>query len=112
MSEVRPAATVVLLRDGDAGLETLMLRRDPAARFLGGYHVFPGGAVGADDADPITAAVRETFEECGMLLARDAAGATLSIEAWMSALAERGALHAGAVSFGNPACRARPVDRP
>jgi 8-oxo-dGTP pyrophosphatase MutT (NUDIX family) len=112
MSEVRPAATVVLLRDGDAGLETLMLRRDPAARFLGGYHVFPGGAVGADDADPITAAIRETFEECGMLLARDAAGATLSIEAWMSALAERGALHAGAVSFGNLlAAHALSIDR-
>jgi len=100
MPEIRHAATVVLLRDGDAGLETLMLRRDPAARFLGGYHVFPGGAVGADDGDPIAAAVRETFEECGLLLAVDASGAKPSTATWTSILTDRPALHAGVASFG------------
>ena len=47
--EVRDAATVMLVRDGDAGLEVFMLRRTLNADFVGGAYVFPGGAV--DDAD-------------------------------------------------------------
>jgi 8-oxo-dGTP pyrophosphatase MutT (NUDIX family) len=77
-----PAATVVLLRDGATGVETLMLRRDTALEFAGGAWVFPGGRVDADDYPEGTdrgsaddsatltaarnAAVRETAEEAGL----------------------------------------------
>ena len=44
-----PAATVVLLRDGDDGVETLMLRRDTNLAFAGGAWVFPGGRIDPDD---------------------------------------------------------------
>lgn len=72
----RPAATVLLLRDGPAGLEVFMVVRHDAIAFAGGAVVFPGGRVDeADHAFPPTdpfhvAAIRETFEECGVLLAR------------------------------------------
>ena len=39
----RPAATLILLRDGASGPEALMLQRTQNAAFLGGAHVFPGG---------------------------------------------------------------------
>jgi 8-oxo-dGTP pyrophosphatase MutT (NUDIX family) len=98
---VRPAATVMLLRDGADGCEVFMMRRTLAAVFAGGLYVFPGGAVddadrseevarwcdGRDDADASArlqlpagglgfwiAAIRECFEEAGVLLARPAAG--------------------------------------
>ena len=93
--EPRDAATVVLLRDGTAGPEVYLLRRRPTMAFAAGMHVFPGGAVDPRDRDgaarwigppPATwaeafscdpglagalvcAAVRETFEESGVLLA-------------------------------------------
>jgi 8-oxo-dGTP pyrophosphatase MutT (NUDIX family) len=69
-----PAATVVLLRDVDAGLEVLMLRRDSAVAF-GGMWVFPGGRVDESDRRPEDrddqgparrAAAREASEECGI----------------------------------------------
>lgn len=77
---VRPAATVMLLRDGTDGLEVFMLRRTSSAAFAAGMYVFPGGRV--DDADVAVAgdrafefaAVRECFEEAGVLLAVDADG--------------------------------------
>ncbi|MCU0282840.1 MAG: NUDIX domain-containing protein [Candidatus Nanopelagicales bacterium] len=90
-----PAATVVLLRDGPAGLEALLMRRPDTMAFAPGMHVFPGGRVDpeqdsrakvrgsvleGDWADPglsraiVTAAVRETFEEAGVLLAVDRSG--------------------------------------
>lgn len=91
----RDAATIVLLRDGVAGLEAYLLRRVSSMAFAAGMHVFPGGRVDPDDAaahttwhgpppedwsatlsaDPplarglVCAAVRETFEESGVLLA-------------------------------------------
>jgi 8-oxo-dGTP pyrophosphatase MutT (NUDIX family) len=93
----RDAATVVLLRDGEPGLEVFMLRRVATMAFAAGLHVFPGGAIEVADSDVPTAAIvddaeldertwsdrgravvvaaaRETFEECGVLLAVDAAG--------------------------------------
>ena len=90
----RPAAALLLVRDGPAGLELLMTRRAEQARFAPGAWVFPGGAVDADDhaavadgagvrlrpgtppatAAAMRAAVREAFEELGVLLARDAQG--------------------------------------
>lgn len=99
---IRPAATVLLVRDGDAGLEVFMLRRNLNSDFVGGAYVFPGGGVdesdrtdpdleavcsGLDDATASArlgldsgglaywvAAVRECFEEAGVLLARNASG--------------------------------------
>lgn len=72
---VRPASTVVLLRDGAHDLELLMVRRNKALAFAGGYWVFPGGAVDDDDraaasGDPdaaaCIAAAREAQEEAGV----------------------------------------------
>jgi 8-oxo-dGTP pyrophosphatase MutT (NUDIX family) len=74
--EAIPAATVILLRDGPDGLETLMLRRNSKLEFAGGMWVFPGGRVDPDDYpddDPTdvevavrNAAVREAEEEAGL----------------------------------------------
>ncbi|WP_433274388.1 NUDIX hydrolase [Actinosynnema sp. CS-041913] len=91
----RDAATVMLVRDGDAGLEVFLQRRVLGMAFAGGMTVFPGGGVDPRDADTsvawtgptpawwaerfacppelaralVCAAVRETFEESGVLLA-------------------------------------------
>jgi len=97
----RPAATLVLVRDQDSGMEVLMVRRTQSAAFVGGAHVFPGGGVDAADASTglaacceglddteasrllgvergglayWTAALRECFEEAGLLLAHGADG--------------------------------------
>ncbi len=100
---VRPASTVMLVRDVEHGhgVEVFMLRRTLDAAFAGGMYVFPGGRV--DDADGTaeveavsdglsdreasarlglpagglaywTAAIRECFEEAGVLMARHATG--------------------------------------
>lgn len=98
---VRPAATVMLVRDGDAGLEVFMLQRTHGASFARSQYVFPGGKVDDDDHgevfEPIcdglddgpaseqmgmdhgglawlVAAIRECFEEAGVLLARPVDG--------------------------------------
>ena len=63
----RPAATVILLRGGDDRIELLLVRRNPAARFMGGAWVFPGGALDGDE-DARAAAVREVAEEAGVAL--------------------------------------------
>lgn len=86
MSDIRAAATVLLVRDGTAGLEVLMIEHH---QNVGGSLVFPGGKIEASDSDPrflersrglanideaaranYVAALRETFEEAGLLLAR------------------------------------------
>jgi 8-oxo-dGTP pyrophosphatase MutT (NUDIX family) len=71
-TEPRQAASVIVLRGGGDGLEVLLLRRNPAARFMGGAWVFPGGAVdaheGAGDSAHRIAAVREVEEEAGLRL--------------------------------------------
>ena len=84
---LRPAATVLLLRDGAGGLEVLMTRRSLTASFAPGAYVFPGGGIDAADAaahaqatrrptqsdlhlTQAIAAIRESFEELGVLLAR------------------------------------------
>lgn len=71
--EPRPSATVVLIREGEPW-ELLMVHRPGGADFAPSAYVFPGGTVHSDDAsapDPVrAAAVRELFEEVGILLAR------------------------------------------
>jgi 8-oxo-dGTP pyrophosphatase MutT (NUDIX family) len=99
-----PAATLALLRDGDGGLEVLLLRRAAHVGFVPGAWVFPGGGVDRSDGDkPVlarldglepeeaarrlglpwsdppaiaywVAALREAFEETGILVARDEEG--------------------------------------
>ncbi|MEW9554704.1 NUDIX hydrolase [Nonomuraea sp. NPDC050783] len=96
----RDAATVAILRDGPAGPEVYLLRRKATMAFAAGAYVFPGGSVDARDTDQavawagpspaewgatfhagerlarglVCAAVRETFEESGVLLAGPDAG--------------------------------------
>ncbi|MBU6257779.1 MAG: MBL fold metallo-hydrolase [Burkholderiales bacterium] len=109
---VRHAASLLLLRDGAAGLEVLMLRRaERAGDLRSGAAVFPGGVldardrlahgccVGGDDAhwsaalglaagglDYLVAALRETYEEVGLLLA-DAAFDAAALHPWRARLA-------------------------
>jgi 8-oxo-dGTP pyrophosphatase MutT (NUDIX family) len=64
-SPPRPSASVILVRDGDGGLELLLVRRNPAQRVMGGFWVFPGGAVDAGESHRATA-VRELAEEAGV----------------------------------------------
>jgi len=118
--DARDAATVALLRDSPTGPEVYLLRRVRAMAFAGGMHVFPGGSVDPADAaaetawagppasawarslgcaEPLAralvcAAVRETFEESGVLLAGpspDEVLADVSTDDWE---AERVALEA------------------
>src|SRR4051795_11500729 len=128
--ELRDAATVLILRDGEPDadgdtLEVFMLRRNLKSDFVGGAYVFPGGAVdpedrhenlepvcvGRTDADASArlgiergglafwvAAIRESFEEAGVLLAYDADGAIVDLDD--AASAERWAAHRAAVDTG------------
>src|SRR4051812_24932051 len=87
----RAAATVLLMRDTPHGIEVLMTRRSPTASFAPGAYVFPGGGIDAADSaahaiaarrptqddlrlTQAIAAIRESFEELGILLARHANG--------------------------------------
>jgi len=141
----RPAATVMVVRDGDgdgdgdgdrvgagapeSSIEVLVLRRNLRSDFVGGVYVFPGGAVdeddgraeamarcaGRSDADasrllglPVgglaywVAAVRESFEEAGLLLATRSDGGLVSLEEpgdQVRFQAHRDALNAGERTF-------------
>lgn len=101
----RPAATILMLRDGPGGMETLMLRRTRRTGFVPGAYVFAGGRVDPADGDPdavsrlsgldpqraaerlrlpadarppaaayYVAALREAFEETGLLVGRRTSG--------------------------------------
>jgi 8-oxo-dGTP pyrophosphatase MutT (NUDIX family) len=121
----KDAATVMLVRDGPGGMEVFMLRRNLESAPWGGLHLFPGGAVDEEDrhadleaicrgrsdveASAIlgvdsgglafwVAAVRECFEEAGVLLARDADGSVLSFAD--DATAQRFVQHRGEVDRG------------
>ena len=92
-----PAATVLLLRDGPQGVEVLMTRRSMTASFAPGAYVFPGGGIDAADVlahnqstrratqsdlhlTQAIAAIRESFEELGVLLARRTDGSHLGTD--------------------------------
>lgn len=123
--EPRLASTVMLVRDGAAGVEVFMLRRVPTMEFAPSMWVFPGGGVDARDASTnvpwagpspaswgerigvdestarqlVIAAVREVFEECGVLLAgpsSDAVVGDVSAQEWHD---ERAALLSKDQSF-------------
>ncbi len=125
----RPAATVTLVRDAPGGFEVLMMQRNFKSVFMPGMHVFPGG--GLDDVDLLfknnglcgclddvaasaalgvaadglaywAAAIREAFEESGLLLARDRAGHIITLnDADVAARfsEHRRRLNAGAADF-------------
>ncbi len=121
----RPAATVVVVRDGESGMEVLLMHRTKVMDFAGGAHVFPGGAVdpadarlpcaGLDDAAASrlldlpsgglaywACAIRECFEEAGLLYAY-AGDDLVRLDAPVAgddAPALRRALLAGTASFG------------
>ena len=85
----REAASVIVLRDragADAahapGVEVLLVQRNPAARFMGGAWVFPGGSVHSDDGGPRGAAVRELEEEAALRLA--GAGELVAFSRWIT----------------------------
>ena len=106
----RDAASLVVLRRGAGGLEVLMGRRPPKSRFMPDFFVFPGGRVDAGDArarpaTPISAeletfltrscrpararalamaAVRETFEETGLLLGAPGSVGGTREQRWMA----------------------------
>ncbi|MDQ2677497.1 MAG: hypothetical protein M3Y51_02040 [Actinomycetota bacterium] len=119
---VRDAATVMLLRESTEGLEVCMLRRNLNSDFVGGAYVFPGGGVDPGDSDRAlervtqgrtdadasrlvgvergglafwVAAIRESFEEAGVLLARGGDGSVVSFED--PPVAERFEVHRRAV---------------
>jgi glyoxylase-like metal-dependent hydrolase (beta-lactamase superfamily II)/8-oxo-dGTP pyrophosphatase MutT (NUDIX family) len=122
----RPAATVLLLRDGSLGPEAFLLQRTKSAAFLAGAHVFPGGALDKADQDARVlrrvhglsedeanarlgiaagglgywvAAVRECFEEAGILLAQSEDGRALDAARAAQLAQYRGLLHAGKLAF-------------
>lgn len=100
-----PAATILLVRDGASGLEVFMVKRHHQIDFISGALVFPGGKVDSGDSETGlsdfidgaadwsgemhalgAAAIREAFEESGILLARDADTDELVHESRLAAL--------------------------
>ena len=88
IAPLRLAATVLLVRDGLEGLQVFMVTRHRQIEFASGALVFPGGgvdpgdrALAGDDVERIArvAAIRETYEECGVLLARPRDGGALAL---------------------------------
>ena len=128
---LRDAATLMLVRDGETGLEVFMMRRTLSAAFVAGFYVFPGGAVDTADRDESlavhvvgrndrdasralgiesgglaswVAALRECFEEAGVLLAVDADGSPIGFDDPDVArryLGHRAALHRGELTLAD-----------
>lgn len=124
-----PAATVTLVRDSPRGLEVLMLQRSHSLRFMPGAHVFPGGGLDPADGSPEmyarcsgpeddeasrtlgiesgglaywVAAIREAFEESGILLAYDRGGKIVDVHDDEGKFdAHRHSLHKRHGDFGN-----------
>ena len=126
---LRPASTVMLLRDSEHDMEVFMMQRTTTAAFASGMYVFPGGRVddvdGASELDDLcegltdaeasdllrvpsgglaywVAAIRESFEEAGVLLARDERGDFVrhnDPDSQQRFAAARHAVHDGALSL-------------
>lgn len=123
----RDAATIVVVRDGDEGIEAYLMRRHTTMEFGPGMYVFPGGGVVASDSERdiawfgpepahwarlfscdvdvakgvVVAAVRETFEETGILLAGPDGDTVVSDTSGDDMAAARLALDAGEISFAD-----------
>ncbi len=121
----RDASTVVLVRDTTSGLEVYLLRRQTSMAFAPGMYVFPGGGVDVRDLDAsiawagpspaqwaqrlgcseslaralVAAAVRETFEESGVLLAGESPGAVVADVSGPAWERDREALESRVLSF-------------
>jgi 8-oxo-dGTP pyrophosphatase MutT (NUDIX family) len=125
----RPAATITIVRDAPPGFEVLMMKRSMNAGFMAGAYVFPGGGVDREDLDPRlyalcsgiddaqasrrlgverdglaywVGAIRECFEEAGLLLCYDRDGVLVALDstarqAHFESLREQ--LNAGRLSF-------------
>lgn len=92
-----PAATVVVLRDGDEGLEVLMLRRDKDLSFAGGTWVFPGGRIDPGDHSPDDPAAHDPAAQD---VGAGAAGPEADTEADMEVAARRAAVREAAEEAG------------
>jgi 8-oxo-dGTP pyrophosphatase MutT (NUDIX family) len=123
----RPASTVILLRDAEQGPQVYLLRRTASMAFAAGMTVFPGGRVDPGDASVadawvgpapaefaarmgcpeqvavafVAAAVRETFEESGVLLAGPSADSIVADTSGDDWEAERIALEGRSLSFAD-----------
>ncbi len=127
-SSTELAATILLLRDGSTGPEVFMVVRHHQIDFAGGAMVFPGGKISPADRDPAlrdlctgaaeldddalavrVGAIREAFEESGLLLARrcDADSPLDAAEAPRLGAAYRSDLAAGRISLAEVAVRER-----
>jgi 8-oxo-dGTP pyrophosphatase MutT (NUDIX family) len=108
-ANARPASTLILVREGPGAPEVLLMKRGAGARFMPGAYVFAGGGVDPTDAAPeayslsphlsderasatlkeaqdglayYVAAVREAWEECGLLIAYEADGSMVKLIHW------------------------------
>ena len=125
----RPAATISIVRDAAEGFEVLMMQRSMAADFMPGAYVFPGGGIEAEDLDPElyarciglddaqasrilaverdglafwVGAIRECFEEAGLLLCYEESGDLIHLdrpEIEERFIAQRAALNSGELGF-------------
>jgi 8-oxo-dGTP pyrophosphatase MutT (NUDIX family) len=127
---IRPAATVIIVRDASPQYEIFMLRRTNQAAFAGGMYVFPGGRVDDEDHSQIyndchsgpdshqtnqrealgkdwqaywIAGIRETFEESGLMLAYDDSNSILSYDddSWTRFQDYREQLYGGSISLAD-----------
>ena len=101
----------MLVRDGDLGLEVFMVRRAHSASFVGGMFVFPGGTLDPADRDPAIEAVCDglTDSEASARLGIDAGGLAFWVAAVRECFEEAGLLLA--LGAGRPAHRLRRPDR-